>query len=165
MKDVMETKPSSTEVQTGVRDTEALAKGLTEALADTYRLVFKTHAYHWNVTGPLFYSIHKLTEEQYQDMFGAADVLAERIRALGQLAPMQLSVITQSSEIEDLGDMPTTREMIQDLVGDHERMASRMHELVDLAGAHKDAVTDDLATSRAAFHEHAAWMLRAIVAD
>ncbi|WP_111735356.1 Dps family protein [Roseovarius amoyensis] len=165
MSNVLKTKPKESQVDTGVGDTGALANGLAEVLADTYRLVFKTHAYHWNVTGPLFYSIHKLTEEQYEEMFGAADVLAERIRALGHLAPMEMSAITGKSDIKDLGGTPSAREMVEDLVRDHEKVASRMHGLVDLAGENRDAVTDDLATSRAAFHEQAAWMLRAIAAE
>ncbi|MBK0327813.1 DNA starvation/stationary phase protection protein [Rhodobacteraceae bacterium F11138] len=165
MTKVLQTQPKISEVHTGVQDAEALAEGLTGALADTYRLVFKTHAYHWNVTGPLFFSIHKLTEEQYENMFAAADELAERIRALGQLAPMQLSEITQNSEVKDLDSTPTAGEMVQDLVKDHESIATRLHKLIELAGDHNDAVTEDLATARAAFHEQAAWMLRAINAS
>ena len=82
MTDSLKVVPSTDSVSTGVRDTEALAEGLGDILADTYRLVFKTHAYHWNVEGPLFYSVHKLTEEQYENMFAAADELAERIAQL-----------------------------------------------------------------------------------
>lgn len=69
-------------MQTGARDTRALAEGLTDILSDTYRLMFKTHSYHWNVTGPLFYPIHKMTEEQYTDLFKAADGIAERIELI-----------------------------------------------------------------------------------
>jgi starvation-inducible DNA-binding protein len=148
-------------VKTGVRDVKPIADALTSVLADTYRLVFKTHAYHWNVEGPLFFSIHHLTEEQYQDMFQAADELAERIRALGQLAPMKLSEITDASVVKDLDKVPDAKAMVEDLAADHERIAHRMHALVELAEGRKDVVTADMATARSAFHEKSAWMLRA----
>lgn len=162
MTDALKVVPSEDKVSTGVRDTATIAEGLADVLSDTYRLVFKTHAYHWNVEGPLFYSVHKLTEGQYEEMFEAADVLAERIRALGQLAPAQLAEIMRRSKIEDReGDM-TAAEMLEDLASDHERIAHRLHALVDLVDGRKDPVTDDLATARSAFHEQAAWMLRAL---
>ncbi len=157
--------PQSHDVKSGVERPEAVSKALGSALADTYRLVFKTHAYHWNVEGPLFYSIHNLTETQYNDMFKAADVLAERIRALGQVAPFNLSEIMSASVIEDKAELPSAGEMCRDLSEDHERMAHRLRGLIKIAGEHEDPVTEDLATERAAFHEQAAWMLRAIYAD
>ncbi|TMV47685.1 DNA starvation/stationary phase protection protein, partial [Thioclava sp. BHET1] len=91
MSDMMKVKSSPEAVKTGVNDVKPVVRLLSEVLADTYRLVFKTHVYHWNVEGPLFYSVHHLTEEQYEDMFAAADVLAERIRALGQLTPVNMA--------------------------------------------------------------------------
>ena len=162
MKDGLQVVPSASDVSTGVRDTDAIAQGLSGVLADTYRLVFKTHAYHWNVEGPLFYSIHKLTEDQYENMFKAADELAERIRALGQLAPAAMAEIVQKSKIEDRGVDLTAAEMVEDLAADHERIAHRLHALVTLVDGRRDPVTEDLATERSAFHESAAWMLRAI---
>ncbi len=165
MQDMLKAQMQRTDTDTGVRDTKAVADGLTNILADTYRLVFKTHAYHWNVTGPMFYSIHKLTEEQYEDMFKAADTLAERIRALGEIAPMTLSTVTGNSVIGDKGGRMTAREMVVDLADDHERIAHRLHDLIEMAGDQRDPVTEDLATARAAFHEEATWMLRAIAAE
>lgn len=161
MTDLMKVVPGPEAVKTGVRDVKQLAKGLTEALADTYRMVFKTHAYHWNVEGPLFYSIHHLTDEQYVNMFAATDELAERIRALGQLAPNRLSDIVDASVVKDADTLPSAQAMVEDLATDHERIANRMHKLIELADAQKDPVTVDLITSRSAFHEKAAWMLRA----
>lgn len=155
--------PSTDKVETGVRDTGAIADGLADVLADTYRLVFKTHACHWNVEGPAFYSVHKLTEEQYENMFTAADDLAERIRALGHLAPSRMDEVLNRSKIEDPSGDLSAGEMVQDLAASHERIAYRMHALAELAGRRRDIVTEDLATSRSAFHEQAAWMLRAIV--
>ena len=152
-------------IESGVQDTETIAKALQDILADTYRLMFKTHAYHWNVEGPLFFSLHKLTEEQYENLFSAADTLAERIRALGQLAPSNLSTILSSSVIKDLDHQPSAGEMCADLADDHARIAHRLHALIVLAGKHNDAVTEDLATERSAFHEQAVWMLKAISAS
>ncbi len=162
---MMHTQTQRINTDTGVRDTKAVADGLTNILADTYRLVFKSHAYHWNVTGPLFFSVHTLTEQQYEDMFKAADALAERIRALGEIAPMSLSTVTGNSVISDKGERLTAREMVTDLADDHERIAHRLHDLIELAGNHRDPVTEDLATARAAFHEEATWMLRATAAE
>ena len=156
--------PEADEISTGVHDAEKVATGLADVLADTYRLIFKTHAYHWNVTGPAFYSIHKLTDTQYEEMFTAADTLAERIRALGQLAPHKMSDMMERSRVVDLDKLPDAEGMMDDLAKDHEKLAHRLHALVKMAGDQNDPVTEDLATARSAFHEEAAWMLRAIVA-
>ncbi|MBQ4809160.1 DNA starvation/stationary phase protection protein [Phaeobacter sp. HS012] len=162
MSEALSVVPSRDDVATGVRDTSVIASGIADVLADTYRLVFKTHAYHWNVEGPAFYSVHKLTEEQYENMFAAADDLAERIRALGHLAPSSLADIVNRSKLEDKPGGLTAAEMVEDLAHSHERVAHRLHALAELAGDRKDIVTEDLATARSAFHEQAAWMLRAI---
>ena len=98
-------------------------------------------------------------------MFTAADELAERIRALGQLAPMRMSDIMKRSTIEDLDETPTAQEMVEDLARDHERLAHRLHALIELVEGRRDPVTEDLATERSAFHEQAVWMLRAIAAS
>ncbi|WP_298975440.1 DNA starvation/stationary phase protection protein [uncultured Roseobacter sp.] len=162
MTNALNVVPETTEISTGVRDAEAMAKGLENALADTYRLLFKTHAIHWNVEGPLFYSVHNLTEAQYENLFEAADDIAERIRALGQLAPATLSSIVANSVVQDEETPPSAGEMCEELAADNERVAHRLHALIKIAGDHGDPVTEDLATERAAFHEKAAWMLRSI---
>ena len=125
------------EVSSGVRKPEAIAKGLSQVLADTYRLTFKTHAFHWNVEGPLFYSIHKLTEEQYENMFAAADKIAERIRAIGQMAPMAMDDIIENSVVKDDNTSPTAGEMCAILADGHERVAHRLHALIEVAGGSK----------------------------
>lgn len=165
MNTVLNVAPAAHDIKSGVKKPEAIAKALNGVLADTYRLTFKTHAYHWNVEGPLFFSLHKLTEAQYENLFAAADELAERIRALGQLAPFSLSEITKSSVIEDAHSAPTAGDMVADLAADHEKVAKRLHAVIEVAEENKDAVTADLATARSAFHEQAAWMLKAIVAQ
>ena len=153
------------DISSGVRAPETIAESLRNILADTYMLTFKTHAYHWNVEGPLFYSIHNLTEGQYEDMFTAADDIAERIRAVGQMAPMSLKGVIETSAIADSEEKLTAGEMCQKLAQDHERIAHRLHALIKIAGDHNDPVTEDLATERSAFHEQAAWMLKAIIAE
>lgn len=165
MKDALTVVPHDKPVKTGVTDPAAVAEGLAKVLADTYRLTFKTHAYHWNVEGPFFHSIHILTEGQYEDLFAAADVLAERMRALGQLAPTSMAEIIKLSAVEDPKSVPSAQKMIEDLAKDHQSVARRLHDLIKTAEDNNDAVTADLATKRAAFHEKAAWMLSAIVSQ
>ncbi|SHF75829.1 starvation-inducible DNA-binding protein [Litoreibacter ascidiaceicola] len=114
--------------------------------------------------GPLFFALHNLTEEHYEDMFAAADDLAERIRALGQLAPMSMADIMENSVIEDLAEVPSAGDMCADSSRDHERVARRLHALIKLAGEENDPVTEDMATARSAFHEKASWMLKALSA-
>ncbi|WP_341211143.1 DNA starvation/stationary phase protection protein [uncultured Limimaricola sp.] len=162
MADNHNVKPSADKVDTGVEKAKQIADGLSQAVADTYRMVFKTHAYHWNVEGPLFYSVHKLTEEQYNDMFQAADEMAERIRALGQLTPSTLKHLEDLSIIKDKAQLPSAVDMCEDLASSHEQVAKRMHDLIELADENGDPVTADMITARSQFHEQAAWMLRAI---
>lgn len=154
--------PSNDDINTGVSDTEAMAQSIEHMLADTYRLIFKTHAVHWNVEGPMFFAVHNLTEEQYTELFQAADDIAERIRALGHLAPASLSAIVANSVVQDDDTPSSAGAMCEDLAADHERVARRLHTLIKIAGNNGDPVTEDMATARAAFHEKAAWMLRAI---
>lgn len=156
--------PQDHDVASGVRNTQAVADAIANVLADTYRLTFKTHAYHWNVEGPLFFSLHNLSEEQYQDLFTAADDLAERIRALGKMAPATMSEIMTNSVVEDRDETLSAGEMCLDLAKDHERIAHRLHALIKLSGVNNDPVTEDLATARSAFHEKAAWMLKSLSA-
>lgn len=136
-----------------------VAEALTEVLAGTYRLVLKSHIYHWNVTGPLFVALHDMTEAHYTDMFTAVDVLAERLRALGKPALVSLATDGHEADASLAADG-----MIKDLLSDHEALAARMRALVGTAEAADDPVTADLATARADFHEKAAWMLRALAA-
>ncbi|WP_460273616.1 Dps family protein [Celeribacter sp. ULVN23_4] len=162
MADILETIPESTSINTGVNAPKVVAEGLAQALTDTYTLLLKTHIYHWNVEGPMFYSIHTLTEEQYGELFQATDDLAERIRALGQLAPMSVRDVLDGAKVKDAPKSPSAHEMVADLASDHEQLAAQLHKLIKLAEDHNDDVTGDLAVARAASHEKAAWMLRAI---
>ncbi|MCZ4353962.1 DNA starvation/stationary phase protection protein [Roseovarius aestuarii] len=165
MTDALKIVAEDAKVKTGIKNAKGISAGLADVLGDTYRLIFKTHACHWNVEGPLFFSIHKLTEGQYEEMFGAADELAERIRALGQMAPHRLKTLLKDSVITDLEDGCTAGDMCESLAKDHERVAHRLHALIELAEDSSDPVTADMATARSTFHEKAAWMLRAISKD
>lgn len=153
--------PMSQVTGTDTRNTAPVAEALAGVLTDTYRLVLKSHNYHWNVTGPLFFSIHEMTEEHYTDMFAAADVLAERIRALGKPATFNITDLSAEPGGSDPDPELSAEDMIRDLLADHEALAERMRALVESAEAAGDPVTADLATERAGFHEKAAWMLRA----
>lgn len=143
-----------------------LSEHLAAATADTYLLLAKTQGYHWNVAGPLFVSIHELTEQQYQDLFEAADNLAERIRALGEASPGSYARFAQLSAIkEDDGAPKSAAAMVEALAHDNELVARRMKAASDVAEDLGDKVTEDMLIERMQVHEQNAWMLRAIVAD
>ncbi|WP_299815836.1 DNA starvation/stationary phase protection protein [uncultured Roseibium sp.] len=158
--------PKSDNINTGVSADvrEQLAKHLSVILAETYILTIKSHLYHWNVVGPMFKAIHDLTEEHYENLFAATDELAERIRALGHRAPVNVQEGTLNLTIHlPSGGMPNAQDMIEDLVRSHEMISAEMRDMVAYAGDNEDPVTEDLLTERIAFHEQAAWMLRALV--
>jgi starvation-inducible DNA-binding protein len=110
----------------------------------------------------MFFAVHSLTEEQYKNLFDAADEIAERIRALGELAPSTMSGIVANSIVDDSDRGLSAGQMCEELAEDHARVAHRMHGLISIAGKIGDPVTEDLATERAGFHEKASWMLRSI---
>jgi starvation-inducible DNA-binding protein len=158
----LKTKPTAVSVKTGVSDAKATAEGLSGALADTYSLLIKTHAVHWNVEGPMFFAVHNLTEAQYTDLFAAADVIAERIRALGQLTATSPKSLLDGSVVSDIDGPQDAPAFCKSLAEDHSKVAKRLHDVIETAEEARDPVTADLATARAAFHEKAAWMLRAL---
>lgn len=157
MTTILERTPMTESLYPAPQSLNPVADALAGVLNDTYRLVVKSHTYHWNVTGPLFVALHDLTEEHYTNMFTAADVIAERIRAMGMPASVNLADLSKDS-----GATLSATEMIKDLLADHENLTHRLHALIEIAESKKDAVTADLATERTAFHEKAAWMLRAM---
>lgn len=143
-----------------------LSDQLAMVVADTYMLMVKTQGYHWNVAGPLFVSIHELTESQYEDMFPAADDLAERIRALGHKSPGSYREFAEITAIEDDdGEPKTAKQMVEILARDNEQVARRMKQASDIAEELGDKVTEDMLIDRMQSHEMNAWMLRAIGAD
>ncbi|SIQ12934.1 starvation-inducible DNA-binding protein [Rhizobium sp. RU35A] len=144
---------------------ETMAESLSQILAATYRLTIKSHVYHWNVVGPLFKPLHELTEEHYGALFEAADIIAERIRALGHLAPATLGEAAGfAPKAADVGKF-TAISMVNDLVEDHEHAVQTMRKAAEDADDAGDMVTADMLTDRLTFHEKALWMLRAIIAE
>ncbi len=141
-----------------------MAQSLTMILAHSYRLLIKSHVYHWNVVGPLFKPLHELTEEQYKALFEAIDIIAERIRALGHLAPAHMSETESFAPDGKAVDHATAEEMVRDLVTEHEEAVRTMRKAVSAAEDDDDIVTADMLTDRLAFHEKALWMLRATLA-
>lgn len=142
-----------------------VADAVGNILADAYRLFINTQGLHWNVEGPMFYSLHKLTEEQYEDHFEAIDVLAERIRALGMPAPQSLGEFAERSIIDDLPSDASLKERIERLVEDYERSVQRATQVASRAESAGDIKTADLLTERVGVYEENAWMLRATIAS
>ncbi len=145
-------------------DIQAITTGLGQALAETFTLFVKTQGYHWNVTGPTFHSLHEMFEEQYIELRDAADDLAERVRALGALAPGSFTEFMKLATIKDHEPVAHPLEMVTILSADHETIARILRPLVEVADQAGDAATADLLTQRLAAHEKAAWMLRATAA-
>lgn len=147
-----------------VPDGAAVVRALGRSLADSYVLSLKTQGVHWNVTGPLFHSLHTLTEAQYGELALAVDALAERIRALGAPAPATWSQLAALSALDEAIDATEATAMAVRLAGDHATAAARLREGVELAEQAGDPATADLLTQRVAGHDKAAWMLRALAA-
>lgn len=137
-----------------------VTQGLRIFVAETYAMLLKTQACHWNMTGPGFIGLHKLTEEQYRSLFEAVDSLAERARALNVEAPHGLAEILEMSSIEDAPIALTTTEAIRLLVEDNMTMATRATALADTADDADDLVTHDMLVARVEAHQKAAWLLR-----
>lgn len=143
---------------------KAIAHGLSVLLADTYTLYLKTHNYHWNVTGPMFQTLHTLFETQYNELALAVDEIAERIRALGEFAPGSYKEYAKLTSIKEADGIPTAEDMIKDLVKGQEAIAKTARSIVPTADEASDEVTLDLLTQRMTVHEKNAWMLRSLVA-
>jgi len=143
---------------------KAIADGLAVLLADTYTLYLKTHNYHWNVTGPMFQTLHTLFETQYNELALAVDEIAERIRALGEFAPGSYKEYAKLTSIKEADGIPTAEEMIKDLVKGQEAIAKTARSIVPVADEASDEVSLDLLTQRMTVHEKTAWMLRSLVA-
>lgn len=144
-------------------DRKAIAAGLGRLLADSYTLYLKTHNYHWNVTGPMFNTLHLMFEAQYNELALAVDAIAERIRALGYPAPGSYKAYAALTSIEEETGVPAAEEMIRNLVAGQEtvvRTARALFPVVDRAG---DEPTADLLTQRMQVHEKTAWMLRSML--
>ena len=153
-------------VNIGIADSDraAIADGLSKLLADTYTLYLTTHNFHWNVTGPMFTSLHAMFMQQYTELWNAVDPVAERIRSLGFPAP---GSYRQFGQLSSIADVPTTPpkalEMVAQLVAGHEAVARTARSVFPLAEKANDQPTADLLTQRLTVHEQTAWMLRSLL--
>lgn len=142
----------------------AIAEGLSRLLADSYTLYLKTHNYHWNVTGPMFQTLHLMFETQYNELALAVDAIAERIRALGVRAPGSYSEFAALASITEDDDTPDAEEMIRRLVLGQEAVVRTARSIFADVEAAGDEPTADLLTQRMQVHEKTAWMLRSLLA-
>lgn len=145
------------------KDRAAIAKGLSNLLADTYTLYLTTHNFHWNVTGPMFQTLHLMFETQYNELALAVDLVAERIRALGFPAPGTYKQFSALSSIAEEDGVPRAQDMIRKLVDGHETVARTAREVFKAAEAASDQPSCDLLTQRMQVHEKTAWMLRSLL--
>ena len=144
-----------------IEHSKEVSQELSKLLAESYTLYLKTHNYHWNVTGPMFHSLHLLFEEQYTELATAVDKIAERIRALGDKAPGSYVAFARLSSVKDADGDPDAAEMLETLTGDHRIVAERANKVLKLAASHEDEGTAAIASERIEIHEKAAWMLSA----
>lgn len=147
------------------KDRCEIAQGLSKLLADTYTLYLKTHSFHWNVTGPLFRTLHLMFEEQYTELALAVDLIAERIRALGFPAPGTYREFSRLSSISEEDDVPNAKDMIRKLVEGQESVVRTARSLFHMLERSHDEPTADLLTQRMQVHEKTAWMLRSLLAE
>lgn len=145
------------------RHREEISKGLAHFLADTYTLYLKTHNFHWNVTGPMFQTLHLMFEGQYNELAAAVDEIAERIRALGVKSPGSYQEFLKLTSIkENVSDLSATQ-MIQELVSGHEAVIRTARGLFSMVNEAHDEPTNDILIQRLRVHEKTAWMLRSML--
>ena len=152
-------------IDIGIPETERakIAEGLSRLLADTYTLYLKTHNFHWNVTGPMFQTLHLMFEQHYNELALAVDQIAERIRALGVPAPGTYRQFAALSAIKEDDGVPAALQMVRLLVEGHETAARTARQVFKVAEAANDQPTCDLLTQRLQVHEKTAWMLRSLL--
>lgn len=138
----------------------AMANAVTAVLADTYALYFKTHVYHWNVTGPRFHDLHLLFEQQYNELWLATDLIAERVRALDFKAPASYAAMAAAATVSSEGKAQKADVMIADLLRGHEAVVATIRKALELAAENGDDATSDVLSPRLTAHEKYAWMLR-----
>lgn len=145
------------------KDRREIAEGVSKLLADTYTLYLKTHYFHWNVTGPMFNTLHLMFETQYTELALAVDAIAERIRSLGVYAPGTYAQFSKLTSIEETVDVPKAQDMISELVAGHEAVCRTARSVFPAAEKAADEATSDLLTQRLQVHEKTAWMLRSLL--
>jgi starvation-inducible DNA-binding protein len=153
-------------LNTGISENKRtnIAKGLSGLLSESYTLYLKTHKYHWNVTGPMFQTLHLMFEQQYNDLALAVDSIAERIRVLGMKAPGSYSEFSELSKVkEDPSRDVNAEQMIKNLLHDHEQVARTAKEILPQLDGANDEGTNSLLGARIEFHEKTAWMLKSLL--
>jgi starvation-inducible DNA-binding protein len=145
-------------------DRAKIAQGLSRLLADTYTLYLKTHNFHWNVTGPMFQTLHLMFETQYTELALAVDLIAERIRALGYPAPGTYAEFSKLASIKEPKGVPAAEQMIRELVAGQEAVVKTARSVFPLVDKVNDEPSADLLTQRMQVHEKTAWMLRSLLA-
>ena len=155
---------AGTAINIGIREADRgkIAAGLSRLLADTYTLYLKTHNFHWNVTGPMFNTLHLMFEAQYNELALAVDLIAERIRALGHPAPGSYAQFLQLATVKEADGVPDATAMIRQLTADQEVVVRTARQAFPVAEQGADQVTMDLLTQRLQIHEKTAWMLRSL---
>ena len=157
---------SAIDIGIGAKDRAAIADGLSHLLADTYTLYLTTHNFHWNVTGPMFNTLHVMFMGQYTELWNAVDPIAERIRSLGHHAPGSYAQFGRLSSLADAPESPPKAlEMVRVLMAGHEAVARTARKLFPLADKAGDEPTADLLTQRLTVHEQTAWMLRSLLEE
>ena len=154
---------STFETSIPAKDRAAIAAGLSKLLADSYTLYLKTHNFHWNVTGPMFQTLHLMFETQYNELALAVDLIAERIRALGHVAPGTYAQYAKLSSIGESPVVPKATDMVRQLVDGQEAVVRTARSVFPAAERAADQVTMDLLTQRMQVHEKTAWMLRSLL--
>jgi len=144
-------------------DRKAIVGELSKLLADSYTLYLKTHNFHWNVTGPMFQTLHLMFEQQYTELATAVDLIAERIRALGLPAPATYSEFAKLTSIQEPKGVPASRDMIAQLVEGHEAVVRTARSAFSAVEKANDEASADLLTQRMQLHEKTAWMLRSLL--
>ena len=158
-------KPMKIDIGIAAKDREVIAEGLSRLLADSYSLYLQSHNFHWNVTGPMFQTLHVLFMEHYTEQWTALDLIAERIRSLGLPAPGTYKEFTRLASIAEVEGTPNAMEMVRILVSGQEAVAKTARAAFTAADAANDQPTCDLLTQRMQVHEKNAWMLRSLLED
>lgn len=158
-------KKSNINIGISEKDRKKIADGLARMQADTYTLYLKTHHFHWNVTGPMFQTLHLMFETQYNETWLAVDVIAERIRALGFPAPGSSAEFAALTEIKESSGVPNARDMIRQLTEGQETVVRTARTVYPVAEAAGDQPTADMLTQRMMVHEQNAWMLRSLLEE
>lgn len=163
----MSKKGSHSHIDIGIpeKKRKEIADGLSHLLADSYTLYLSTHNFHWNVTGPMFNTLHLMFMDQYTELWNSLDLIAERIRSLGLPAPATYAQFSKLTSIEEPEGVPKAKDMIKILVEGHEAVAKTARSIFPVADEGGDEATLDLLTQRLQVHEKTAWMLRSLLED